>query len=91
MRLKYYKRSAVIFVSRIIPYKQGQHARGFGKYFNRIDYLIHLSDTCQRKNKINDFSCDFYLLLKDNAFRVGSRDLQSLGSCRRGLHYVRII
>jgi len=49
-------RSLQVELSRV---SGGQHARGLGKYFNRIDYLIHFSDTCQRKNKINDFFFQF--------------------------------
>ena len=51
MSPKFQKRSALKLVGRIIPYKLGQHARGLGKYLNRIGYLILLTDACQRKNK----------------------------------------
>jgi hypothetical protein len=55
MRPKLYKHSAIKLVGRIIPYKQGQHARGLGKYLNRISYLILLIDACQRKNRNMEF------------------------------------
>jgi hypothetical protein len=51
MRPKLYNHRAIKLVGRIIPYKQGQHAHGLGKYLNRIGYLILFSDACQRKNK----------------------------------------
>jgi len=39
MSPKFQKRSALKLVGRIIPYKQGQYARGLGKYLNRMKYL----------------------------------------------------